>query len=73
MTVRGDRKNRKQLAPVDGLSGWQLVVALVVIAAVIITTLLITKSPEAVFGVTIPLLIALGMWAGRNSAGGLGE
>jgi len=55
------------------MSGWQLVAALVVIAAVIIATLVITKSPEAVMGVTIPLLIALGVWAGRHNAGGLDE
>jgi hypothetical protein len=61
MTLRGPDKNRNEEAPPPGrgLSGCQPVVARVVIGIVIIATLWITKSPAAVTGVTIPLLIAL--------------
>jgi hypothetical protein len=64
MTLRGAAENSKEEIPEPqhGLSGWQLVVALVVIGVVIIATLWITKSPAAVTGVTVPLLIALGVW-----------
>jgi hypothetical protein len=73
MTVRRAKTNRKE-APDQAhrLSGWQLVTALGIIAIVIIATLLITKSPEAVMGVTVPLFIALGAWAGHRYSGGYG-
>jgi hypothetical protein len=74
MTVRRAKTDRKE-APDSPhhLSGWQLVAALAIIAIVIIATLLITKSSEAVMGVTIPLLIVLAWWLGRHLPRGLGE
>jgi hypothetical protein len=73
MTVRGTTDNRKQPDRHGGVSGWQLVAALAVVAVVIIATLLITKSPTAVTIVTVPLLSALGVLAGRYYLGGHSE
>jgi len=46
-----------------GLSGWDLVAALLVIAATAAATLLITGLPEAVIIVVAPLLLC---WASRH-------
>jgi Flp pilus assembly protein TadB len=48
-----------------GLTGWQLVAALCVVAAAGILTLVITGSVEAVTVVVAPLLLVLGVSATR--------
>jgi hypothetical protein len=59
-TVRGSKVDRKRNP--HGVSGWQLLAALLLLGAVIVATLLITKSPGAVTIVTIPLVTVLGWW-----------
>jgi hypothetical protein len=82
MTVRSGDKEGKHDPPGDGdrnhdhgpagdhrLSGWH-VAALGIVATVIIAALQITKSPDAVKVVSIPILIALGVLVGRYYLGG---
>jgi hypothetical protein len=73
MTLRGAKKNGKRPHRDSGFSGWHLVAALIVIAVVIIATLLITRSPEAVTIVTLPLVTVLGWWVGRRLPAEPGE
>jgi hypothetical protein len=57
MTRSPSRRDQRQ----PTLTGWKLVVALLVLAAVIVATLLINGSPEAALIVTVPLLLVLGV------------
>jgi hypothetical protein len=54
--------------PSGGLTMYN-VAALTVFAIVIISTMLITKSAEAVTIATAPLLAVIGVWAGRRYLG----
>jgi hypothetical protein len=73
---RNGSKNRpkrgKRRKPAPGVSGCQLA-ALGIIATVIVVTVWLTKSPEVVKAATIPLMVAVGLWAGRNFFEGLGK
>jgi hypothetical protein len=77
MVRRAENDRTNQRTQYQGLTGWQLVTALigalVIVGAVIIATLLITDSPAAVTVVTIPLVTVIGWWLRRHLRDAPGE
>ena len=59
MTVRDRGRTHNEEAG-HGVSGWKMVVALVILAATAIVTLWLTGSPEATVVIVGLLLVALG-------------